>query len=127
MKKHIVMIFCIISVFFLTGCSSHDTNPSTFGVKYYAKHSSSGGDRILDIIYTVTDGEIRSCEGTYSYPLSSEQREEGNFDNNMESCDVNKLRAKEYNVPQNYITKNDVKTGSESVPPGGRYVWEILD
>jgi len=123
MIKQLSIVLCLFSVLFLVGCYSSETSPSTFSVKYYATLTSSGGDRILDIIYTVTDSKITSCEGTYSYPPSSDQRADGNYDNNIESCDVNKLD--EYNVPHNFPTVSTVKTGSES-DGQSRYEWEIL-
>lgn len=75
-----------------------------FKVDYYASYSSGGGDRILNIAYFVRNGIIISCEGTYSFPSSSEQRDLGIYENNVEQCSVQKLKNKEYNAHLELIT-----------------------
>ena len=58
----------------------------------------------MDIIYTVRNGVIVSCEGTYSFPPTSEQRGAGIFKNNVEQCSIQKLKNREYNVPLELMT-----------------------
>ena len=79
--------------------------PANFAVKYYATYTSGSGDRILDITYSVKNGMIVSCEGTYSFPPSQAQRDAGITADNQEPCDVNTLRNNQYNVPLNLITR----------------------
>ncbi len=95
-----------------------NVNPNNFNVEYYAKNSSSGGDRILDIVYIVKNGIISSCTGSYLYPLSTMQRESGKTGDNVEQCDLNKLLRKEYNVPLELITTYNNQKITDTVQDG---------
>jgi hypothetical protein len=70
-----------------------------FKVDFYAEYTSPAGDRILDIVYIVKNGSIATCQGTYSYPPSSEQELAGDYQSNIEPCRLDKLLNHEYNVP----------------------------
>lgn len=70
-----------------------------FDVQYYASHTSSGGDRVLDVRYEVRGGQITSCSGTYAYP--GEER----GSQSVEQCNVQKLKSSQYNVPLELFTE----------------------
>lgn len=93
----------------------------TFDVKYNSKYSSSGGDRVLDIIYSVQDGVITSCEGSYTFS--------GTDGNQTEACDLNKLKNKQSpfvveklltEFSKGEETKGEVRDGPLT------YNWEII-
>ncbi len=80
-------------------------------VYYYAKYSSSAGDRVLDITYVVRDGRVVSCTGYYSAHMTDY--------NITEECDVGKLLLPGgYNVPVRIIT---------SVLPGEKLEGEVFE
>jgi len=88
-KKTIIFLIFIVIIYFLLN----------FKVAYYAIDSSSGtGSRILDITYNVNWGIITSCKGTYLFPAPIEQRNIGIYEN-IEQCNVARLKKGEYNVP----------------------------
>ncbi len=98
-----------------------------FKVKYYATNVSSGGGRILDITYVVFWGSIYSCSGTYSYPPSMDQRHEGNWNNNIEKCDVEKLKNGKYNAPVKLIHfLNPIKMIGEHTVGPRMYKYKIV-
>ncbi len=98
-----------------------------FKVKYYATNVSSGGGRILDITYVVFWGSIYSCNGTYSYPPSMDQRHEGNWNNNIEKCDVEKLKEGNYNAPIKLIHfLNPLKMRGEHREGPTMYKYKIV-
>lgn len=105
----LVIITIAFSLYFF---SISQVTIMNFKANYYARHTSSAGDRVLDITYTVLQGNIVDCEGTYSSPATTEQMEQGIFEN-VENCDLNKLINKEYNVPLElvaYLTKGSKLT-----------------
>ena len=107
MKKIFIsgmILISLILIIGINGCSGSNTLSQNFTVDYYATYSSSGGDRILNISYAIENGAVSSCQGTYSSPPSQEQENKGIFNNNIEKCDIQKLKNKEYNVPLVIIT-----------------------
>lgn len=122
----ILLLTSILMLILISGCSqqitqSNSTTNETFKIKYYAHHESSAGDRILDINYTVKNGEIISCEGNYTTDLSGTGLL--NF-----PCDVEKLKIKDYNVPIILITNLSQYNQTGEVHNGPEwYRWEILE
>ena len=125
MKK----LFVLLILFLVLGCIQTRNFSDSFTVDYYSKYASSGGDRILDISYRVESGEIVWCEGTYSYPPSQEQQDQGIYTNNVEQCDVERLKSKNYNAPVKLITEitggRDLKMPLTQEGPGS-YSWEVV-
>jgi hypothetical protein len=130
MKKAIVLLTVVILIL-VSGCAKQQSmQPSeTFQVEYYGAKASSGGVRILNITYAVEDGFIKDCEGIYSYPPDAEQRADGHYENNVEQCDVVKLRAGNYNAPIHLVT--NLPPGGEMRGNGSGYMsnweWEIIN
>lgn len=122
MKRSIVLGIIIV-LLILVGIYSYYsfTKPSdNFSVKYFASYVSSAGNRYLNITYHVEKGAIVSCGGTYTTDMTDGI--------NIENCDVQKLKNKEYNVPINLITnlsRNQQMKGEVLEGPG-KYSWEIL-
>lgn len=112
---------------FCAFCSSPQPTKN-FKVDYHAEYSSSGGDRFLDIVYTVRDGVVVSCEGTYSFPPSSGQRGAGINKNNIEQVDVQKLKNGNYNVPIVLITSiaKNQKMSDEVNDGSSMYRYRII-
>ena len=134
-KQKYLSIILLAIIILMNGCVQEDTptktsitQPATsFSVNYIASSSSSGGDRRLDITYRVENEKIISCEGTYSYPPSQEQRDAGNYDQNIEDCDVQKLINDKYNVPLKLMTNISGHEMSGKVNDRfGSYSWEII-
>ncbi|GEM_PF-4017872 len=129
MSKILAVLF-IISFVFVSGCAVQPPAPkpqliNSFKVNYYGHYVSSSGDRILSVIYTVKDGQIVDCNGTYSYPASQERF--GQTDS--EPCNITKLVSKGYNAPVELITSilsNDSRNGSYKYGPED-YYWSITD
>ncbi len=107
----------------ISGCSQQIAKPSitkTFQVKYNASYSSSAGTRTLDITYTVKNGEIIDCKGNYVMAMTS--------GTTTYKCELEKLKAKEYNVPLELITEFSEDKKIEEIRKGpGEYRWEILE
>ena len=121
----IVVLILIGGIFYLYRASQEPTQ--NFKVDYYAEYSSSAGDRMLSITYSVREGVIVSCEGTYSFPPSSEQMSAGMFENNVEQCNIQKLENNEYNVPLELITSisEDQKRSDEVRDGSSMYKYQI--
>lgn len=99
----------------------------SFAVAYTGGYSSGGGDRALDIVYYVQGGEIVSCDGTYSYPPSAAQQEAGQAGNNVEDCDVNKLKNLEYPIDQFILLVSSGDDLEGSSREGSSYnSWSII-
>lgn len=120
-----ITIFAIMG--FCTSCWSPQPTKN-FKVDYHAEYSSSGGDRFLDIVYTVRDGVVVSCEGTYSFPPSSDQRGAGINKNNTEQVDIQKLLNRDYNVPIVLFTSvaKNQKMGDEVNDGNSMYRYRII-
>ena len=102
------------------GTSLLSATTELFTVKYYASHSSGGGTRTLNITYTVKNGEIVSCDGTYIADMTDGK--------NSSVCEVEKMKTKQYNVPLELITTLSQDTKSGEVRDGSSwYTWEIIE
>ncbi|MEX0920391.1 MAG: hypothetical protein WDZ69_02300 [Candidatus Pacearchaeota archaeon] len=123
-KKNIVIV--ILSLAILVGIFSfylydQEKTIKDFDVVYYSEHSSSGGDRILNITYSVRDGTITSCEGSYFFSGTDGDR--------TEPCDLTKLKNQESPfVVQNLITEysKGEKMSDEVIDGPSRYSWQII-
>lgn len=121
MKYQFVLLLILLLII---GCTKQFiVEPEKFDVKYYAKYSSSAGTRILDITYTVENGEIISCQGTYTTDMTDGK--------NVKECNLEALTAKDYtvyNVPLELITTipEDQKMSGEVRQGPGSYKWEII-
>ena len=131
MKKTFALV--IVLLFLLTSCSQIDTSVNSdqnivpyeehvnsFSAKYYAKYSSSSGDRILNITYDVNEGEIIACQGTYTTAMTDGQT--------ISNCELSLLLAQEYNVPLELVTQYALGNESYGMNQGrSQYNWEIIN
>jgi hypothetical protein len=99
-----------------------------FKVEFHGQYSSSGGDRILDVVYTVRNGVVVSCTGTYSYPPSQDQLNAGIGKNNVALVDLLKLKNRDYNAPIVLISaiKKGQKVSDEVDDGRSSYRYRII-
>ena len=92
-----------------------------FDVAYSSWGASSGGNRMLNITYSVQSGSVVSCEGAYFYF--------GTGGNGVEECNLTKLQNQEHPFKlERFITKystNEKLKGRVTDPPYG-FSWEII-
>jgi len=123
-KKNITI--AILSLIIVIGIFSfyfygQEKTYKNFDVVYYSKYSSSGGDRILDITYSVRDGSITSCTGNYFFS--------GTDGDKTESCDLTKLKNQESPfIVQKLITEysKGEKMSDEVIDGPSTYRWQII-
>lgn len=140
-------IFLVVSIGILilvltSGCSTtNDTSslnhnpaqepaslPTMFQVRYYDKCISSSGGKELNITYTVDDGIITACSGTYKHPAPVERRGE----TDTEPCDVNKILSTDlmfrypFNVPTDFSMNNLSGEETYFCQGFGNRSWEVL-
>jgi major membrane immunogen (membrane-anchored lipoprotein) len=119
--KYVVLALALVFTIVFAGCFGNNVFYDDFTVAYHSSYSSSSGDRSLDVTYTVEDGKIVSCTGNYV----SDSVHSGT---QVEECDVEKLKAGEYNVPVHLLTEvtsNDQLKGHIKEGPS-EYSWNVF-
>lgn len=118
-------VLILFSVLFISGCYPSINKSYECEVEYYATYSSSAGNRILDINYTLVDDKIVKCSGTYTYPSSMEQRLEGYYGNNVENCSLDRLNSRNYNVPLKLVMEYPSRFQDEYVDGPSMYMYNV--
>jgi len=115
---YIFLIILLILGIFLVYLEINHKFKNNFTVFYYESYSSSGGDRILNISYVVSNKEIIDCDGFYTF---------NGLNPKNESCDVVKLKNKErpFVLSKYFFEINDSLKGFYRYGPLF-YSWEIV-
>ena len=115
----------VICLLVFSGCqanyeiNSFDESKGDFKINYFSSFSSSGGTRTQDIVYTVDDFEIVSCEGGYEFAARDGTKTE---ECSLESSEILFIKG---------IIEEYKKTGKMSDKIEGGYggkitKWEII-
>lgn len=122
-KKKTVAVLSLIIVIGVFGFYFYnwDKTIKNFDFVYYFRSSSSGGDKVYNITYSVRNGTITSCKGNYSYFGTRETK--------TESCTVTKLKNNlspfHFGKIKTEYSKGE-KMNEEVIDPPLKYRWQII-